>query len=338
MIDKLGTPDTYNHYPTGWAVAFSTPYRMFKRYTYQGGVCDPLVDPLARRDQGAGRGPPAVPPLDRHRPDDPRVLRRRDARGRQRRTSRRRSPGVSMRYSFDAADAPTHKQTQYYEMLGNARHLARGLEGGRRARPDAAASATSTNDRWQLFHTDEDRSEAHDLAEQHPEKVEELTALWFEEAKENNVLPLNDLIVGTEGLRDVHRDGVPASRCRRAAGTPTTRARPRSRSARRPTSHDVSYKVLAEVELTRRRRGRDLRPGLALRRPLAVRQGRHAHYAYNFLGIPPEHRISAPAPTPGRHIIGVEFTKERMGEHHERIGPLKLYIDDEVVAEQEIRT
>jgi arylsulfatase A-like enzyme len=37
MIDQLGTPDTYNHYPTGWAVAFSTPYRMFKRYTYQGG-------------------------------------------------------------------------------------------------------------------------------------------------------------------------------------------------------------------------------------------------------------------------------------------------------------
>jgi arylsulfatase A-like enzyme len=43
MIDKLGSPETYNHYPTGWAVAFSTPYRMFKRYSYQGGVCDPLV-------------------------------------------------------------------------------------------------------------------------------------------------------------------------------------------------------------------------------------------------------------------------------------------------------
>ena len=44
MIDKLGSPDTYNHYPTGWAVAFSTPYRMFKRYaSYAGGTCDPLV-------------------------------------------------------------------------------------------------------------------------------------------------------------------------------------------------------------------------------------------------------------------------------------------------------
>jgi arylsulfatase A-like enzyme len=44
MIDRLGSPDTYNHYPTGWAVAFSTPYRMFKRYSsYAGGTCDPLV-------------------------------------------------------------------------------------------------------------------------------------------------------------------------------------------------------------------------------------------------------------------------------------------------------
>ena len=43
MIDELGGPNTYNHYPTGWATAFSTPFKMFKRYTYQGGVCDPLV-------------------------------------------------------------------------------------------------------------------------------------------------------------------------------------------------------------------------------------------------------------------------------------------------------
>ena len=36
MLDELGSPDTYNHYPTGWAVAFSTPFRMFKRYSLPG--------------------------------------------------------------------------------------------------------------------------------------------------------------------------------------------------------------------------------------------------------------------------------------------------------------
>ena len=50
-------------------------------------------------------------------------------------------------------------------------------------------------DRWQLFHTDEDRSEAHDLADQHPEKVKELNDLWLEEAKKYDVLPLNDLAI-----------------------------------------------------------------------------------------------------------------------------------------------
>jgi arylsulfatase A-like enzyme len=37
-------PNTYNHYPTGWAVALSTPFQMFKRYSqFAGGTCCPLV-------------------------------------------------------------------------------------------------------------------------------------------------------------------------------------------------------------------------------------------------------------------------------------------------------
>jgi arylsulfatase len=80
MIDKLGSPDTYNHYPTGWAVAFSTPYRMFKRYaSYSGGTCDPLVIHWPAGGPREGRGAPPVPPLHRHRPDDPGLLRRGNA-------------------------------------------------------------------------------------------------------------------------------------------------------------------------------------------------------------------------------------------------------------------
>ena len=40
-------------------------------------------------------------------------------------------------------------------------------------------------DRWQLFHTDEDRSEMHDLSDQHPAKVRELVDLWMREAEAN---------------------------------------------------------------------------------------------------------------------------------------------------------
>jgi arylsulfatase A-like enzyme len=119
MVDQLGTPDTYNHYPTGWAVAFSTPYRMFKRYTYQGGVCDPLVIhwPEGINARGQVRhqyhhSTDVVPTiLDVCGVEFPEVYNG---------VTQTPLSGVSMRYSFDAdPDGPTQKQTQYYEMFGS---------------------------------------------------------------------------------------------------------------------------------------------------------------------------------------------------------------------------
>ena len=43
LIETLGSPNTYNHYPTGWAMAFNTPFKLFKRETWEGGVADPLI-------------------------------------------------------------------------------------------------------------------------------------------------------------------------------------------------------------------------------------------------------------------------------------------------------
>ena len=42
MLDELGTPKTYNHYPNGWAMAFNTPFKMWKRYEFEGGTADPV--------------------------------------------------------------------------------------------------------------------------------------------------------------------------------------------------------------------------------------------------------------------------------------------------------
>ena len=43
VIDQLGSPSTYNHYPNGWAMAFNTPFKMWKRYEFNGGTCDPCI-------------------------------------------------------------------------------------------------------------------------------------------------------------------------------------------------------------------------------------------------------------------------------------------------------
>jgi arylsulfatase len=332
MVDKLGSPETYNHYPTGWAVAFSTPFRMFKRYTYQGGVCDPLVIhwPAGIKAKGEVRHQyhhstdifPTI--LECCGLEMPKVV-----------NGVEQSPlsGVSMRYSFDAADAPTTKETQYYEMLGSRGIWHKGWKAVTEHGPTSGLG-NFENDRWQLFHTDEDRSEAHDLAEQHPDKVEELKALWLEEAKKNNVLPLNDMNpreLGTSGI--LYRVPVPPDG--RYTYYPGTSEIPEQLAA---NTHNVSFKVFAEVDFTPGSQGVIFAQGSRFGgHSMFVKDG-ELSYVFNFLGVPPEQRLSAPAPTAGRHVVGVEFEKERTGENYEPIGTARLHIDDEVVAEQEIRT
>ena len=332
MVDKLGSPDTYNHYPTGWAMAFSTPYRMFKRYTYQGGVCDPLVIHWPAGYRSEGRGALAVPPLHRHRADDPRGVRGRDARrlrGRRADAAVRRLDGLHVR----RGDGPTEKKTQYYEMLGSRGIWHEGwkavaehgpMSGIERLRQDDAGSCSTRMSTAPRRMTSPPST---------PTRSRSSKALWLEEAKANDVLPLNDLqIIGnpkdfeTFVAMEFHQPAPPSGQF---VVLPRHLARCPERSA--ANVHNVSYKMLAEVDLTPDTEGIIFAHGSRFGGHALFLKDGTITYAYNFLGIPPEDRIQAPAPTSGKHIIGVEFTKERMGEYREGIGPLKLFIDDQQV-------
>ena len=80
-------------------------------------------------------------------------------------------PGYSS-HTFEA-DGPTRKQTQYDEMTGHRGIWPQGWKAVTEHGP-ISGGGNFENDHWQLFHTDEDRSEAHDVADQHPDKVQEL--------------------------------------------------------------------------------------------------------------------------------------------------------------------
>jgi hypothetical protein len=95
---------------------------------------------------------------------------------------------------------------------------------------------------------------------------------------------------------------------------------------------------LADVEFTPSTEGVIFAQGSRFGGHSLFVKGGKLTYAYNFLGLPPEQRVIGDAPRSGRHIVGVEFTKERLGEHHESYGPLKLHLDEQVLAEAEIRT
>jgi arylsulfatase A-like enzyme len=334
MLDRLGSPDTYGHYPTGWAVAFSTPFQMFKRYTYNGGVCDPLVISWPKGIKAHGE----VRDQYHHVTDIvPTILDCCGVKMPKTVDGVAQTPlaGTSMRYTFDDAKAQTKRTTQYYEMLGN-----RGIwHQGWKAVTDHGPFSGLGNfdkDRWLLFHTDVDRSEAHDLADQHPEKVKELTALWFEEAKRYNVLPLIDYSIEKDIQKILALEyHIPITPSGRYTYYPGTLPVPERSAA---NTHGVSYKVMAEVEVTKDANGVIFANGSRFGGHALFMKDGSITYCYNFLGIPPEQRITADAPSPGKHIVGVEFTKQRMGQYNESHGLLKLYVDDKMVAESEIRT
>ena len=68
-IDELGGPSTYNHYSNGWAMAFNTPFKMWKRYEFNGGTADPCIISWPGNKAAAGQIRDAVPPRGGHRAD-----------------------------------------------------------------------------------------------------------------------------------------------------------------------------------------------------------------------------------------------------------------------------
>lgn len=330
MIDKLGSPDTYNHYPTGWATAFSTPYKMFKRYaSYAGGTCDPLVIhwPKGIKAKGEMRH-------QYHHCTDivPTILEACGVKMPEAIDGVKQSPlaGVSMAYTFDDAKAPTTRETQYYEMCGTRGIWSKGWKAAAVHAPLPSDQGHFDKDVWQLFHTDADRSEARDLAAQHPEKLKELTDLWLSEANKNNVLPLIDL-----GVAAMHAAEYHAPKRNRYVYYPGTTEVPEAAAA--PTLA-VSFKILAEVEFTGNSQGVIVAQGSRFGGYSLFVKGGKLFYVYNFLGIPPEQRLVVEAPKLGKHIVGVEFVKERITKQLETLGQMTLYVDEEPVAHAAFRT
>ena len=98
--------------------------------------------------------------------------------------------GVSFAYSFDAADAPNGKETQFYSMLGTRAIWHKGWKAATAVPAAPESWGDFQRQKWELFDTDTDPSECNDLAAEHPDKLQELIALWWHEAGAYQALPL----------------------------------------------------------------------------------------------------------------------------------------------------
>ena len=130
-IDELGGPLTYNHYPTGWACAFNTPFKLWKRYSnWEGGVADPMIVSWPKEIKGPRCAPP-VRARNRHRSDDLRMPWNRPPRHRQGpHTARDR--GSELRAHAHRSECRSPEGHAVLLHARHPRHLAQGLEGQRR--------------------------------------------------------------------------------------------------------------------------------------------------------------------------------------------------------------
>ncbi|RJF85460.1 arylsulfatase [Sphingomonas cavernae] len=195
-LDKLGGPESYNHYAVGWAHAMNTPYQWTKQVaSHWGGTRNGTIVHWPGGIKGKGE----VRDQFHHVIDiAPTIL---EAAGLPEPVSVdgvQQTPieGVSMLYSFNKEKAPDRHETQYFEMFGNRGIYHKGWTAVTRHKTPWLLVGEKVpafdDDVWELYDTNKDWSQANDLSKKMPEKLHELQRLWLIEATRYNVLPLDD--------------------------------------------------------------------------------------------------------------------------------------------------
>ncbi len=198
-LDALGSPMTDNMYHAGWAWAGSTPFNHTKLVaSHFGGTRNPMAICWPRRVKPdtvmrsqfhhvnditptiyeiLGITPPALVDGHEQQPMD----------------------GVSMAYTFDNPTEPTRKTVQYFENNASRGICADGWYAcafGPFVPWDTPSTARrlkewdAATEPWELYHLDEDFSQANDLATVLPEKLDELKALFKQVSRDNLVWPI----------------------------------------------------------------------------------------------------------------------------------------------------
>ena len=192
-IDDFGTPRAYNHYAVGWAHAMDAPYQWTKQIaSHWGGTRNGTIVhwPAGIRAKDEVRAQfhhvidIAATVLDAAGLPAPKTVHG---------VEQMPLHGVSMTYSFDDTSAAERRTTQYFEMFCNRGIYHEGWTAvTRHSIPWMATEMPAfADDVWELYGPD-DWTQAHDLADQQPDKLAELQRLFLDEARKYNVLPLDD--------------------------------------------------------------------------------------------------------------------------------------------------
>jgi len=299
-IDKIGSEFAYNHYPTGWAQVSNTPLKWYKKGTHGGGVRAPLIVHWPGHVAEAG----SVRHQFHHVIDIAPTLYEIlgvEAPASYRGVAQLPVQGISMAYTFTQADEATRKGAQLFELLGDRAIWHCGWKAVARHPKGSDFDA----DEWELYHLADDYAEIRDLAANRPDKLHEMVALWWDEARKYGVLPLDD--------RDWERAAE------RLKMNPVSRYELHGDMARidRLTSPDItdrSYIVRAEFEAgATRPEGVILAWGSHFGGFVLFLQGGRLHYEYVYSESVTHSLVADLRPASGRSVIELRFRRE--GSH-----------------------
>jgi arylsulfatase A-like enzyme len=207
LIEKLGSPDTLNHYAWGWTNAGNTPFRRWKRETYRGGTTDPFIVSWPKGIQARGKirsqyahvidmVPTVLDALSIEAPESIRGV------------SQAPVDGISFANTLSEASTLGNHHTQYFEMFGHRSIYHDGwravcpwpgpnfTEAAKKGRafgspiPNQVLADIEAHE-WELYHIDTDFSECHNLAAENRDKLIEMIGRWWTEAGKYNVLPID---------------------------------------------------------------------------------------------------------------------------------------------------
>jgi arylsulfatase len=331
VLDELGTEKAYNHFAAGWAVAGNTPFTWTKQVASNfGGTRNGMVLhwPAGIKSKNEVRsqfhhvvdvaptiyaavGVPA-----------PKIVNG---------IEQRPIEGVSMNYTFDNPSAEDTRKTQYFEMIGNRAIYHDGWFAAtiHKAPWEAQPRRPLQEDIWELYNVDEDFSLANNLAEQNPEKVEEMKRKFMEEAVKYNVLPLDDRSIERfdpiiAGRPDLMNGRKKLTLYEGAKGIPENAF---------INVKNTSKTIVAEVEVPANANGVILCQGGDFGGwTFYILDGKLA-YSYNWVGLETFTVASKEKLQPGKHTLKFDFAYEG-GRGGGGIG--SIYVDDKKIAEGKI--
>jgi arylsulfatase A-like enzyme len=333
-LDKLGGPDSYNHYAVGWAHAMNTPYQWTKQVaSHFGGTRNGTIVHWPKGIKGKGE----LRSQFHHVIDvAPTVLEAAGLPAPQfvNGVQQHAIEGVSMAYSFNDPKAAERHETQYFEMFGNRGIYHKGWTAVTRHKTPWLLIGETVpafdDDVWELYDTTNDWSQAKNLAKDMPDKLHALQRLWLIEATRYNVLPIDDNVAARLNSDLAGRPVLIKGNSQILFGS-MGRLSENSVINVKNKSHAVTASIVVPKEGAE---GVIIAQGGNIGGWALYAHGGKLKYCYNLLGIHQFYAESADKLPPGDHQVRMEFTYEGGGLG--KGGIAALYVDGKKVGEGKV--